>query len=140
MRWLLDTRARNFGRLLMRFAVALLAVLVLVAVPSQAGLCTGKSHPGVTAIYLSQSTKEGSAAEQWVKNFKDQIKDSDPYCLVDDKDKAVMVVSVVGMDADLNKTNTAISLAIYTAKESLFLDHWMYVAGNENLENSAEKA
>lgn len=124
----------------MRYALALSFVLVLAAVPSQAGVCQGKSHPGVTAIFLSQSTKAGSAGEEWVNHFKDQIKESDPYCLVDDKDKAVMVISVVGMDADLSKTSTAISLAIYTAKESLFLDHWMYVAANENLENSSEKA
>ena len=124
----------------MRYALALSFVLVLAAIPSQAGVCQGKNHPGITAIFLSQSTKAGSAGEQWVNHFKDQIKESDPYCLVDDKDKAVMVISVVGMDADLSKTNTAISLAIYTAKESLFLDHWMYVAANENLENSSEKA
>jgi hypothetical protein len=44
------------------------------------------------------------------------------------------------MDADVNKSSTAISIAIYTAKESLFLDHWMYVAGNDNLQSSYEKA
>lgn len=125
----------------MRHVVALLLLLLCtVSGAARAAVCEGKNHPGITAIFLSQSTKENSAAEQWVTGFRDRIKESDPYCLVTDKDKSVMVVSVVGMDADVNKTSTAISIAIYTAKESLFLDHWMYVAGDDNLQSSCEKA
>jgi len=50
------------------------------------------------------------------------------------------VISVVGMDADINKSSTAISLAIYTVRDSIFLDHWMYVTDKENLESSCDKA
>jgi ABC-type sugar transport system substrate-binding protein len=124
----------------MRHVVPLLLFVSLVSGSAPAAVCEGKNHPGITAIFLVQSTKENSAAEQWVTGFKDRIKESDPYCLVSEKDKSVMVVSVVGMDADVNKSSTAISIAIYTAKESLFLDHWMYVAGNDNLQSSYEKA
>jgi ABC-type sugar transport system substrate-binding protein len=124
----------------MRHVVLLVLLVSLLSGSALAGVCAGKNHPGITAIYLVQSTKENSAAEQWVTGFKDRIKESDPYCLVTDKDKSVMVVSVVGMDADVNKTSTAISIAIYTAKESLFLDHWMYVASDDNLQSSYEKA
>jgi hypothetical protein len=124
----------------MRCAVAFLFFVSLVSDPARGAVCEGKTHPGVTALYLSQSTKENSAAEKWVSGFREHIQESDPYCLVPDKDKAVMVISVVGMDADTNKGSTAISIAIYTAKESLFLDHWMYVASNENLQSSSEKA
>jgi hypothetical protein len=44
------------------------------------------------------------------------------------------------MDADANRNSTAISIAIYSSKESLFLDHWMYVADRESLESSSDKA
>jgi hypothetical protein len=124
----------------MRCAVAFLFFVSIFPDPARAAVCEGKNHPGVTALYLAQSTKENSAADKWVSGFRERIQESDPYCLVPDKDKAVMVISVVGMDADANKGSTAISIAIYTAKESLFLDHWMYVASNENLQSSSEKA
>jgi hypothetical protein len=125
----------------MRYVVAILFLVSLVPRSAQAAVCEKKkNHPGVTALYLSESVKENSAAEQWVSTFRDRIKESDPYCLVTDKDSAVMVLSVVGMDADANQGSTAISIAIYTVKESLFLDHWMYVASNENVSSSAEKA
>jgi len=124
----------------MKLQVGLLWFVFLVAGCSHAAVCEGKNHSGVTALYLSQSIKPDSAAEQWVSDFREQIQGSDPYCLVSDKDKAVMVVNVVGMDADLSKNSTAISIAIYTAKGSIFLDHWMYVAAKENLQSSSEKA
>lgn len=125
---------------LVGFLFVSLSLVCSASSAARAAVCEGKNHPGITAIYLSQSTKENSAAEQWVSTFRDRIKESDPYCIVTDKDKSVMVVSVVGMDADVNKSSTAISIAIYTAKEGLFLDHWMYVAGNDNLQSSSEKA
>ena len=103
-------------------------------------VCEGKKHPGITAIYLTQSVKPDSAAEEWVSAFRDRLAKSDPYCIVPDKDKAVMVISLVGMDADINKTSTAISLAIYTVRDSIFLDHWMYVADKENVQSSCDKA
>lgn len=124
----------------MRHVVALWLSFFMVSGTARAAVCEGKNHPGITAIYLIQSVKENSAAAQWISTFRDRIKESDPYCLVTDKDKSVMVVSVVGMDADANQSSTAISIAIYTTKENLFLDHWMYVAGNDNLQSSAEKA
>lgn len=103
-------------------------------------VCEGKKHPGITAIYLTESVKPESAAEEWVSAFRDRLRKSDPYCIVTDKDKAVMVISVVGMDADINKSSTAISLAIYTVRDSIFLDHWMYVADKENVQSSCDKA
>jgi len=124
----------------MKFAVSLVFALSVMVGSSYGGVCEGKKHPGITAIYLTQSTKTDSAAEKWVSTFRDRIQSSQPYCLVEDKDKAVMVISVVGMDADINKTSTAISLAIYTVRDSTFLDHWMYVADQENLEGSCDKA
>jgi hypothetical protein len=124
----------------MKFVVSLVFAVSVMVGSSYGGVCEGKKHPGITAIYLTQSTKADSAAEKWVSTFRDRIQSSQPYCLVDDKDKAVMVISVVGMDADINKTSTAISLAIYTVRDSTFLDHWMYVADKENLESSCDKA
>src|SRR6266481_951991 len=102
----------------MRNAVALLFLVFGLLGTSRAAVCDGKKHPDVTALFLTQSTKAGSAAEQWVSEFRDRIHDSDPYCIVTDKDKAVMVVSVVGMDADASSSSTAISLAIYTVRDS----------------------
>jgi hypothetical protein len=124
----------------MKYATALFFFLSMFAGFSHAAVCQGKKHPGITAIYLTQTTKPDSAAEEWVTTFRDRLEHSDPYCVVPDKDKAVMVISVVGMDADLNKTSTAISLAIYAVRDSIFLDHWMYVADRDNLKSSCDKA
>jgi hypothetical protein len=124
----------------MRFATALIFVVSVFAGSSHGAVCQGKKHPGITAIYLTQTTKPDSAAEEWVAGFRDRLEHSDLYCIVSDKDKAVMVISVVGMDADINKTSTAISLAVYTVRDSIFLDHWMYVADRDNLQSSCEKA
>jgi hypothetical protein len=124
----------------MRCAVAWLFLSVIFCSSSQAAVCESKKHPDVTAFFLTQSTKAGSAAEEWVDSFRSRIHDSDPYCIVTDKDKAVMVISVVGMDADVNGTSTAISIAIYTVRDSIFLDHWMYVSDRENLQSSCDKA
>ena len=124
----------------MRFATALIFFLSIFGGSSHGAVCQGKKHPGVMAIYLTQTTKPDSAAEEWVTAFREQIEHSDLYCVVPDKDKAVMVISVVGMDADINKTSTAISLAVYTVRDSIFLDHWMYVADRENLQSSCDKA
>jgi hypothetical protein len=124
----------------MKFAISLIFALSVMVGSSYGGVCEGKKHPGITAIYLTQSTKADSAAEQWVSTFRDRLQASQPYCIVADKDKATMVISVVGMDADINKSSTAISLAIYTVRDSIFLDHWMYVADKENLESSCDKA
>jgi hypothetical protein len=127
-------------RVNMRYATALLFVCSMLGLSARAAVCEAKKHPGITAIYLTQSTKPDSAAEQWVSSFRDRLQSSDLYCIVPDKDKAIMVISVVGMDADINKSSTAISLAIYTVRDSIFLDHWMYVADKENLQTSCEKA
>jgi len=124
----------------MKFAISLIFALSVMVGSSYGGVCEGKKHPGITAIYLTQSTTADSAAEQWVSTFRDRLQASQPYCIVADKDKATMVISVVGMDADINKSSTAISLAIYTVRDSIFLDHWMYVADKENLESSCDKA
>ena len=124
----------------MKFAISLVFTLSVMVGSSHGGVCEGKKHPGITAIYLTQSVKADSAAEQWVSTFRDRLEASKPYCIVPDKDKATMVISMVGMDADINKTSTAISLAIYTVRDSVFLDHWMYVADKESLESSCDKA
>jgi hypothetical protein len=124
----------------MRYAVALLFLVFILPGSSRAAVCEGKKHPDVTALFLTQSTKAGSAAEEWVSGFRDRIRDSDPYCIVPEKDKAVMVISVVGMDADVARSSTAISIAIYTVRDSIFLDHWMYVADKEDLQSSCDKA
>jgi len=107
---------------------------------SHGAVCEGKKHPGITAIYLTQSVKPDSTSEAWVSIFRERLEKSAPYCIVSDKDKAVMVISIVGMDADINKSTTAISLAIYTVRDSIFLDHWMYIADKESLEGSCDKA
>ena len=124
----------------MRYVTALIFVLSIFAGSCHGAVCAGKKHPGITAIYLTQSAKPDSAAAEWVSTFRERLEKSDPYCIVSDKDKAVMVISVVGMDADINRSSTAISLAIYTVRDSIFLDHWMYVADKENLESSCDKA
>ena len=124
----------------MRHLTALIFVLSMFAGSCYGAVCEGKKHPGITAIYLTESVKPESAAEEWVSAFRERLAKSDPYCLVPDKDKAVMVISVVGMDADINKSSTAISLAIYTVRDNVFLDHWMYVADKENLQSSCDKA
>ena len=124
----------------MRYATALIFFLSVFVSSSHGAICQGKKHPGITAIYLTQTTKPDSAAEEWVTAFHDRLEHSDLYCVVPDKDKAVMVISIVGMDADIDKTSTAISLAVYAVRDSIFLDHWMYVADRENLQSSCDKA
>ena len=124
----------------MRYASALILFLSIFVGSSHGAVCQGKKHPGITAIYMTQTTKPDSSAEEWVSAFRDRLEHSDQYCIVPDKDKAVMVISVVGMDADLNKTSTAISLAVYTVRDSIFLDHWMYVADRDNLQSSCDRA
>src|SRR5579871_1857616 len=102
----------------MRYTTALIFALSIFAGSARGAVCEGKKHPGITAIYLTQSVKPESAAEEWVSTFRDRLAKSDLYCIVPDKDKAVMVISIVGMDADINKTSTAISIAIYTVRDS----------------------
>lgn len=124
----------------MRHAIRLIFVLSIFAGSCHGAVCEGKKHPGITAIYLTESVKPESAAEEWASAFRERLAKSALYCIVPDKDKAVMVISIVGMDADINKSSTAISLAIYTVRDSIFLDHWMYVADKESLESSCDKA
>lgn len=124
----------------MRHAIALVVLAFFVAPWSNAAVCDSKKHPDVTAIFVTPSVKTGSTAEQWVTGFRDRIHDSVPYCIVEDKDKAVMVISVVGMDADVSMNRAAISIAIYTVRDSIFLDHWMYLTDKENLPSSCDKA
>ena len=61
----------------------------MVAGSCHGAVCEGKKHPGITAIYLTESVKPESAAEEWVSAFRDRLRKSDPYCIVPDKDKAV---------------------------------------------------
>lgn len=124
----------------MKSVVSILALVLFISCVSYAAVCNGSKHAGVTAIYMADSTKAESTAAKWIAGFHERIQQSNSYCLVDDKDKSAMVLSVIGMDADINGNSTAISIAIYTPKDSLFLDHWMYVVDHENLESSGAKA
>lgn len=124
----------------MRDAIAILAFVSFLPYSGRAAVCEGSKHPGVTAIYLADTTKADSTAARWVSGFRERIQKSAPYCLIQDKDKSAMVMSVIGMDADANRNATAISIAIYSSKESLFLDHWMYVADRDSLESSSDRA
>ena len=124
----------------MRKTFALLAFLSIAFNLSHAEVCQGKSRPGVATLYLAESTGSNSAAKEWASHFRELIQKSPSYCLVDQKEKAVVIVSMLGTDADLNGISTAISLAVYTTKESIFLDHWLYVSGKESLDSSAQKA
>ena len=96
----------------MRNVVAILVLVSCMPGASHAAVCKGPKHPGITAIYLADSTKGDSTAAKWITGFHDRIEKSNPYCLVDDKDKSAMVLSVIGMDADINGSSTAISIAI----------------------------
>jgi len=107
---------------------------------SQAEVCQGKGHPGVAALYLAESTGGYSSAKEWASHFRDLIQKSPSYCLVSQKENAVVIVSMLGTDADLNGVSTAISIAVYSTKESIFLAHWLYVSGKESLDSSAQKA
>jgi len=127
--------------LVMRKTFALLFFVVSVALSSsRAEVCEGKNHAGVATLYLAESTGGNSSAKEWASRFRELIQKSRSYCLVDQKDKAVVMVSMLGTDADLNGISTAISLAVYSTKESIFLDHWLYVSGKESLDSSAQKA
>jgi hypothetical protein len=90
-------------------------------------------------LYISESA-HGEAAKQWVSQFHELIGKSSVYCLVSQKEKAVLVVSILGRDADLNGISTAMSIAVYTVKYATFLDHWMYISGKDSLESSAQRA
>ena len=123
-----------------KHTLATVAFLSLLAHSAGAAVCEGSKHPGVIAIYLTDSTKTDSSAAKWVAEFRERLEKSAPYCLIQDKDKSAMVVSVIGMDADANRLSTAISIAVYSSKEGLFLDHWMYVADRDSLESSSDRA
>lgn len=120
--------------------LAMVAFLSLLAPSAGAAVCEGSKHPGVIAIYLTDSAKSDSAAAKWVADFRQRLEKSAPYCLIKDKDKSAMVISVIGMDADANRLSTAISIAVYTSKDGLFLDHWMYVSDRDSLESSSDRA
>lgn len=125
----------------MRSTFALLFFILSIALSfGRAEVCQGKSRPGVAALYLAESTGSNSTAKEWASRFRELIQKSPSYCLVDRKEQAVVIVSMLGTDADLNGVSTAISLAVYTMKESLFLDHWLYVSGKDSLDSSAQKA
>jgi hypothetical protein len=124
----------------MRQTFVLLFFLGLVLSPASAAVCERKNHPGVIALYVSEATDSDSAAERWVSEFRELMRRSAPYCLVKQKEEAALALSVLGKDADLSGSSTAISIAVYAVKDDRFLDHWMYIAGKESLESSAQKA
>jgi hypothetical protein len=124
----------------MRKTFALLFFVSTALSFSQAEICQGKNHPKVAALYLAESTGGNSSAQQWASHFRDLIQKSPSYCLVSQKEDAAVIVSMLGTDADLNGVSTAISIAVYSMKESIFLDHWLYVSGKESLDSSAQKA
>ena len=118
----------------------LLFVSIAFTLSSHAEACQGKSRPGVAALYLAESSGSNSTAKGWASRFRELIQKSPSYCLVDQKEKSAVTVSMLGTDADLNGVSTAISLAVYSTKESIFLDHWLYISGKESLDSSAQKA
>ena len=83
----------------MRHAVAILAFLSFLPHAGWAAVCEGSKHPGVTAIHLADATKADSTAARWVSDFRERIEKSAAYCVIADKDKSAMVVSIIGMDA-----------------------------------------
>jgi hypothetical protein len=124
----------------MRDILAVLFAILLVAGSCCAAVCEGKNHSGVTALYLAESTSNNNAAKEWVADFRELIQKSPSYCLVNQEKAAVVVVSMLGRDADINGISTAISIAVYSAKESTFLDHWLFISRKDSLQSSAEKA
>ncbi|HYL12511.1 MAG TPA: hypothetical protein VEV41_05730 [Terriglobales bacterium] len=124
----------------MRDTFAVVFLISLVAGSCSAAVCEGKNHPGVTALYLAESTGNNNGAKEWVSDFRELIQKSASYCLVNQEKTAVLVVSMLGRDADVNGISTAISIAVYSAKEGTFLDHWLYISRKDSLQSSAEKA
>jgi hypothetical protein len=123
----------------MRSIVTLLLFVSVALSYSAAAACETKSHPGVIAFYVSQSTKRDSVSEEWLSAFRELMGKSAAFCLVDQKDSAAIVLSIIGLDTD-GRSVAAVSLAVYFAKDQAFLAHWMYVAAKENVESSAGRA
>ena len=124
----------------MRKIFALLLFVSIAFTLSHAEACQGKSRSGVAALYLAEATGSNSTAKEWASHFRDLIQKTPSYCLVDQKEKSAVTVSMLGTDADLNGVSTAISLAVFTTKESIFIDHWLYISGKESVDSSAQKA
>ena len=123
----------------MRSIATLLFIVSLAPSQARAAVCEARNHPGVVAFYITQTTKPDSASEEWVSAFRELLRKSPSYCLVDQRETATMVLSLVGLDTE-GKSATAVSIAVYFAKDQAFVAHRMYIAARENVESSAQRA
>jgi hypothetical protein len=132
-----ETFGAQFHSFMRNTMTALLFVSLALGY-SSAAVCEGKSHPGIIAFYVSQSAAKGSVSEEWLSAFRDLLVKSPAYCLVEKREVAAVVLSIVGLDTE--GRSAAVSIALYFAKDQAFLAHWMYASGKENVESSAQRA
>jgi len=116
--------------------------LCFLGCPSFAAVCESDTHPGITALFVDAVTKQDeSLGNQWVYNYRDLIRKSAAFCLVDKEEKALLTLSVIAANADSNGVSTAVSVVSFFANGChSFFDHAVYVTGRNRLESSAQDA
>jgi hypothetical protein len=121
---------------------ALLVALCFLGRPSLAAVCESDTHPGITALFVDSATKQGeSLGGQWVYHYRELIRKSAAFCLVDKEEKALLTVSIIGANADPNGVSTAMSVVSFFANGcQSFFDHAVYVTGSDHVEHSAQVA
>ena len=120
----------------------MLLCLLLFGRPSLAAVCESETHPGITALFVEASTKqEELRSNQWVYSYRELIRKSASFCLVDKEDRALLTVSIIGVNADPEGVSAAMSVVSFFATGGhSYLDHALYVTGRNRLELSAKDA
>lgn len=119
-----------------------ITLAILSVCPSSAATCDTDKHPGITALLVKAHTKQTeSVGREWVFHFRELIRRSASFCLVETQEKALLVLSILAADADPQGVSAAISIVAYEANGNYaFLHQWLYVAGNSTLEHSTQSA
>lgn len=122
--------------------LAVLSVVCFLGGPSLAAVCESDTHPGITALFVDGTTKQDeSLGNQWVYYYRESIRKSAAFCLVDKEGRAFLTLNVIGANADPNGASTAVSVVSFFSDSChSYFSHAVYVTGRNRLEHSAQDA
>ena len=120
----------------------ILSAFCLLGSPSLAAVCESDSHPGITALFVDAATKQDEPlGNQWVYHYRELIRKSTAFCLVDKEEKALLTLSIIGVTADSHGVSTAVSVVSFFANGChSYFTHSVYVTGSNRLDHSAQDA
>jgi|SRR5450755_398284 hypothetical protein len=122
--------------------LVVLSVVCFFGHTSSAAVCESDIHPGITALFVDGATKQDeSLGNQWIYLYRESIRKSAAFCLVDKEGRALLTLSVIGANADPNGSSTAVSVVSFFSDGChSYFSHAVYVTGRNRLEHSAQDA